>query len=316
MTRRVAPSRESAHRPLVSVIVPSFDHEQYIASALDSIQEEGYPRLEIVLLDDGSSDRTWETAKAWLERHEGGLPMRAERQANAGLTAALNRLLRFAQGEYVVMLASDDRLLPGGIASRVEFLERRPDLIAVFADCRVIDGAGRVIQEHGVGFGDPRARQRMLRDAAREIVERWSVPGPVLLYRRQAVLDMGGYDESLRLEDWDLYLRLASRDAIAYLDRVVAEYRWHGDNTVARPEYATELAEELRAVAWRSRRLFRGHLYLELVHEAASWAARAAKLRGRWRQWMTWKAVSIGMKLVAALVPRRPSDQKLAAGRQ
>lgn len=304
--------RDLRQRPTVSVIVPAFNHGRYVAEALDSILECGYSDLEIVLLDDGSGDGTWDEATAWREAHGGEVKMLAQRQDNVGLTKTLNRLLRLASGEYAVMLASDDRLLPGGVGVRVRFLEQRPGLIAVFGDCRVIDAHGRVVGEHGTGFGNAAARTRMSRDPAREIVERWSVPGPVLMYRRDAVLAMGGYDESLSLEDWDLYLRLASRDAIAFLDLVVAEYRWHGENTVARPETAVRLADELRRVAWRSRTLFGGHLYLELVHETASWAARVAALRRRWPAWAGWKMASILMKIVASVVPRRPSDQKLA----
>lgn len=308
-SRAVITVMDLSRDPKVSVIVPAHNHERYIEAALDSARDEGYPNLEIVLMDDGSTDGTWDRVGAWQERNAGLLTVQAMLQDNVGLTKTLNRLLHLASGEYVAMLASDDRLLPGGLGSRVDLLEARPDLIAVFADARVIDANGRVTSEHAVGFGDPRARVRLLDDPAREIVERWSVPGPVMVYRRDEVRAMGGYSEALTLEDWDLYLRLASRNAIAYLDQVVAEYRWHGDNTVARPEQAILLADELRAVAWRSRTLFRGHLRLELMHEAASWAARAARLRRRWHAWLGWKAGSITMKTVAMAVPRRPSDQ-------
>lgn len=298
--------------PLVSVVMPAFNHEDYVIEALDSAANEGYPTLEIVVIDDGSTDATWHRIEEWRRRNAELLPITAIRQDNVGLTRTLNRLLDVAKGEYVAMLASDDRLLSGGIARRMAILLSRPELIAVFADCRKIDARGVVVEEHVTGFGDPAARKRMLADPAREIVERWSVPGPVIVYRRKDVQAMGAYSEDLRLEDWDLYLRLASRNAIAYLDEVVAEYRWHGENTVARPEQAIRLADELRSVAWRSRDLFGGHLYLELVHESASWAARAAWLRRRWIPWVWWKVASVAMKLVAFVVPRRPSDQKLA----
>lgn len=298
--------------PLVSVVIPAFNHEAYVREALDSAANEGYPALEIVVIDDGSTDSTWAKIQEWRQANGASLPVTSLRQSNAGLTRTLNRLLDLARGEFVVMLASDDRLLPGGIAPRVELLESSPELLAVFADCRKIDADGAVLEEHLTGFGDPRARERMTSDPAREIVKRWSVPGPVILYRRHAIQGIGGYSEDLMLEDWDLYLRLASRNAIAYLDQVVADYRWHGDNTVARAEHSIGLADELREVAWRSRKLFGGHLYLELVHESASWAARSAWLRRRWIRWAWWKSASVVAKLVSLVVPRRPSDQKLA----
>lgn len=294
---------------LVSVVVPAYNHERYVEATLDSVRDEGYPNVEIVVIDDGSADGTWDRICAWKERNAGRLSIQAIRQQNAGLTVTLNRLLDRADGEYVTMLASDDRLVPGGLAARVSVLEARPDLIAVFGDARVVDANGRVTSEHAIGFGDSRARARLRRDPAREIVEHWGVPGPVMLYRRDAVRKLGGYSEDLSLEDWDLYLRLASRNAIAYIDETVAEYRWHGENTVARPEHAARLADELRRVAWRSRRLFRGRLRLELIHEGASWAARAAWLRRRWHAWLGWKAASIAAKIAAAALPRRLPDR-------
>ena len=170
----------------------------------------------------------------------------------------------------------------------------------------MIDAAGRVTSDHAL---DEPIRTRLLADPAREIVANWSIPGPVLLYRLDAVRELGGYAKDLIAEDWDLYLRLAARGAITYIDRVVADYRWHGENVAATPAMRAPIADDLRTTAWRSRSLFRGHLRLELIHESASWAARSALLRGRWPAWLGWKAASIGMKLIATLVPRRPTDQ-------
>jgi glycosyltransferase involved in cell wall biosynthesis len=294
--------------PKVSVLVPAHNHERYVAEALDSVRDAGYPNIEIVLIDDGSTDSTWERVTRWQQANE-AIELVASRQMNAGVVRTLNRLLQGARGQYVALLASDDRLMPGGIASRVEFLDNNPRFKAVFADCRRIDAEGNVTAEHQTGAGYPGARLRLLRDPAREIVEHWAVPGPVLMYDRRTILDMGAYDESLIHEDWDMYLRLASRDQIAYLDEIVADYRWHGGNAGADPARAKALAEDFRKVAWRSRRLFRGHLRLELIHETCTWAARVADLRGQRLAWAVWRLASIAVKVVAMAVPRRPSDQ-------
>jgi glycosyltransferase involved in cell wall biosynthesis len=294
-----------AGSPLVSVVMPAYNHAAYICDALDSVLHEGYPNLEVVVIDDGSTDNTLAIATEWAAQHM-EVPIRIRSQANAGLTRTLNRLVNEADGEYVTYLASDDRLLPGGIARRVLFLEAHPDLSAVFGDSRMINEVGDLVRPRNLSRD---AADRTSRDAAAEIVSHWGVMGCVILYRRDRIMKMGGYDESLSIEDWDFYLRLASRGEIAYLDEVVADYRWHGENTVARPEHGIRIAAELGKVAWRSRKLFRGHLYLELVHESASWAARAAWLRGQRVMWLGWKVASIATKLVAVAVPRRPSDQ-------
>jgi glycosyltransferase involved in cell wall biosynthesis len=300
-------------RPLVSVVIPAFNHARFIVETLNSVRDEGYAPLEVIVLDDGSTDETARLAADWLgsTRIERA---RFERQANVGVTTTLNRLLDMATGEYIVPIASDDRLLPGGISKRIKFLSSRPELSAVFGDCRVVDVNGHVIAERGVGGGDRRIRGRMLRDPAGTIVSSWSVPGPVLLYQRRAVEIAGYYGDGLYAEDWEFYLRLASAGQIAFLDEIVADYRWHGSNTASLPDLAVRFADEFRGVAWRSRKLFRGHLYLELVHESASWAARAGWLRRRWLSWAAWKTASVLLKLIAMAVPRRSWDQR-ALGR-
>lgn len=306
---RDAPATAPGSFPLVSVVVPAYKHERYVTEALNSVRHDGYPNLEVVVIDDGSPDATWQRIKAWVAANADTLPIQAMSQENAGLTRTLNRLLELARGKYVTMLTSDDRLRPDGIAHRVAFLESNSGLVAVFGDCRVVNNDGAVVTEHGVGFGDSEAARRLLADPAGEIVSRWSVQGPVILYRRDAILAMGGYSEDLLIEDWDLYLRLASKGQIAFLDTVVADYRWHGANTVALSNAAVNIADEMRRVAWRSRKLFRGHLYLELVHESAAWAARSAWLRRRWVPWVPWKLVSMTVKVAALVVPRRSTDQ-------
>lgn len=291
--------------PLVSVVIPAYNHARYIVAALDSVIDEGYSNLEILVLDDGSRDDTFATAVAWAQGNR-TIPIQVLHQRNTGLTTTLNRLIQVAAGEFVVYLASDDRLLPGGIQARVNYLQQHPEMTAVFGDSRMINGRGDVVRERCL---TPAAARRAESDVVREIVANWAVMGCVILYRRNRVRELGGYDTTLRLEDWDFYLRLAANGEIAYVDRLVADYRWHGENTVANADQAIRLAEELQHVAWRSRRLFGGHLYLELVHETASWAARVAWLRRRPVRWLGWKAASVGMKLLALVVPRRPTDQ-------
>ncbi|MDP9227315.1 MAG: glycosyltransferase family 2 protein, partial [Actinomycetota bacterium] len=94
--------------PLVSVVIPAYNHARYIASTLDSVVREGYPNLEILVLDDGSTDQTFAAATAWAERNQ-RIPIQVTQQENAGLTKTLNRLLEAANGDFVAYLASDDR---------------------------------------------------------------------------------------------------------------------------------------------------------------------------------------------------------------
>lgn len=264
--------------PLVSVIVPAFNHERYVSAALSSIVDDEYPHKEIVIIDDGSTDRTADEIQRWLERR---LPtddtaIRFKSRENRGVARTLNELLHLARGEFVTPLASDDVLVSGGIRWRVEHLQRNPRLKAVFGDCVVIDSAGRVTFESGLSDLHSANKARLHASLAEEIICNWSVPGPVLLLRRQEAIDIGGWDERLLIEDWDLYLRLVSRGWLGYLDRTVAAYRLHGANAVSSPRHNRRLAADFRDSAKSSVHAFRGRLRV-LLYLRYFWFAVLAK---------------------------------------
>lgn len=288
---------------LVSVIIPARNHELFVETCLDSVVAAADKRVEIVIIDDGSTDSTPARIEQWIDDHP-SITVTYQRQANIGLTRTLNRLLRLANGEFATMLASDDRLVPGGIRSRLDFLAAHPQLAAVIGDCRVIDEAGRVIRERGIADGNARARRRLETDTVREIVENFALPGPVLLFRRTSVLALGGYTEGNLLEDWDLYLRLAARNLIGFVDEVVAEYREHTTNTVRQADLRAPLARELMATAIRRSRLFRGRLRVALWHEAATFGWLAARAERRWLAAVLWRVASYSLKLVSLAIPR------------
>jgi glycosyltransferase involved in cell wall biosynthesis len=107
--------------PLVSVIIPVYNHEIYIEETIKSILEQDYPNVEIIIINDGSTDRSEGLARKVLEK--GNRPHRIITQENAGAHAAINRGMAMAQGEYLTILNSDDYFLPGRLRRMVEVLE-------------------------------------------------------------------------------------------------------------------------------------------------------------------------------------------------
>jgi glycosyltransferase involved in cell wall biosynthesis len=227
----VNPSRGSAERALVSVCVPLYNHKAFVGALLDSIHADPYPNKEIIVIDDGSTDGSFEELEAWHRRVVPQYRCEFLRQGNAGISVTLNRTLACAKGEYCAVVASDDVLVPGGIAVRQRALAERPELTAVFGDARVIDRSGAVVMASGLSdlYGADKSRYHTRQSLLFEIVVRWSVPGPVLMARREALIAMGGYSPGY-LEDYDLYVRLADAGKLGFVDEVVAEYRLHGAN--------------------------------------------------------------------------------------
>lgn len=222
--------------PLVSVVVPVYNHADYIIDALDSILEQNYRPVELLLVDDGSTDNSVPAASQWIKTNLSAFT-RCElvRQSNSGVARTLNRLISLAKGQYILPIASDDMLVADGISKRVEYLESNPDKLAVIGDCFVIDGTGQQTYTSGLFEYGSLSRRELLNPKyiSRELAIKWELPGPVLLARASTYEStrIGLYDESLSLEDRGFYLKLMAQDSLGFIDEPVARYRVHGLNT-------------------------------------------------------------------------------------
>ncbi|MGK5032340.1 glycosyltransferase [Janthinobacterium sp. MDT1-19] len=246
----------SSDRPLTSVLIPLYNHALYIVECLDSVLAQGPANIELVLIDDGSSDDGFSIAQRWKEEHGNRFPrIEFERQVNAGITQTYDRLLRKSTGNVILVVASDDVLMPESIISRLSLLGE-PGVMAVFADAIPIDGQGKVTGTSAISeLGQPSSRAALAdqRTLPWELIFRWNVYGSVLLYRREAVLKPDG-NSVLNLdifsEDMQLYYLFGSRGSLRYLNQPVAKYRVHGTNT----SHTQENVKKLRKNIYQSRR--------------------------------------------------------------
>jgi glycosyltransferase involved in cell wall biosynthesis len=227
-----AAAMKATAMPLVSVLVPAFNHERFIERCLDSVLEDPYPSKELVIIDDGSTDGTAARITAWIARHGRDIAVEYVRRDNRGIAATLNELAARARGEFLRLGASDDYLVPGGLDAQVDYLLAHPRKWAVIGDSVVVDEEGRKL--HDSGMRDlHRADKRLYRsdDGIRlAVINHWAIGGPVTLVRKRALETVAGWSESLRIDDWDFFLRLAAHDAIGFIDVTVCGYRIHGAN--------------------------------------------------------------------------------------
>jgi hypothetical protein len=209
---------DGAAVPLVSVVIPCCNQAHYLGEAIESVLNQRYPRLELVVVDDGSHDNSSEVAA----RYPG---VRRVKQPNRGVAAARNHGLAESEGEYVVFLDADDRLLPRALDTGVERLAANPEAAFAAGMPRDIGRGGAVIRE---------ARQPLVtRDHYLKLLEEcfiWS--GSSLVYRREALDAVGGFNEDrVAADDYELYLKLARSFPVICHGEVVTEYRRHGSNT-------------------------------------------------------------------------------------
>jgi len=258
---------------LISVIVPVYNHEKYLVACLNSVRDSDYKHIELVIIDDGSTDNSSAVITSWLESNKSFFHRTLfERQANAGVSKTANRLVGLSSGDIIIPLASDDALLPGGISRRVEFLQQHPHLLAVFADAAMMDVSGTIIcreLEKNLYKGNKRALADP-RFIFSELILKWSVPGPVFAAWRRAfdpVQGVGLYDESLLAEDRDFYLRLLSRRALGYIPDEVALYRHAEQSLCHDPEKTVAVRKSIVKAEKNACRNLRGRerLFMELV---------------------------------------------------
>lgn len=299
--------------PLVSVLIPAYNHEAYIQSALDSVAADGYPRVEVIILDDGSRDGTLAVAQAWASRHAARFEqVEVLTQPNRGICRTLNRLVSLAHGEYLAFLASDDELVTGGLGLRMKALQEHPSWLAVIGDAEMIDGEGRQLCKSAL-VEEFRADKRALLDSRTRCLElllHWCVPGPVFMARRAAFdpdQGVGPYDEGFVFEDRDYYARLLSRRALGFVDAVVARYRVHGRNMCRGESERHGMSDQFLQMEIRNRSRFRGLEGMAVAMNIANLesrrpgATRFQKIRGslsrRFMRWLRqWNSARVGPK--------------------
>jgi GT2 family glycosyltransferase len=218
--------------PLVSIVIPCFNQARYLGDAIESAWKQTYPHLEVIVVDDGSTDDTARVAEA----HPG---VACHRQANAGTAAARNRGLAESQGAFVLFLDADDRLLPEAASIGVDALQRHPEAAFVTGHVRLMRGDGTPWLVPEQGHETP-GYEALLRD---NFI--WT-PG-VVLYRREALEAAGGFDPwAGGSADFDLNVRIARERPIACHHQVVLDYRQHDANMTGDPAYMLRSAVAVR----------------------------------------------------------------------
>ena len=218
--------------PLVSFIVPAYNHERFVTQCLNSIRDDPYPNKELVIIDDGSTDNTSRIISGWITKEGGSLNIKFSSRENKGVSATLNELVSISKGKYIIPIASDDFLLNDTTKIRINYLEKNVTKFAVFGDCIVVNDSGATINESGLTQPNRVSLDNYKSDdsLAYEIIMKWSIPGPVLMIDRKLFNIIGLYDETIAVEDWDFYLRMISINALGFIDEKVAAYRIHGSN--------------------------------------------------------------------------------------
>jgi glycosyltransferase involved in cell wall biosynthesis len=289
-------------RARISVVMPVHNAAKYVGQALWSIRRQGFDDLEIICVDDGSTDGSARVL-ARHARRDGRV--KVIRQSNQGLVPARNRTLAEAHGQYVAIMDADDIAWPDRLERQVRHLEDDPDCVAVGGWVRMIDPAG-----WPVGYRQPVTAHDAI-DAALLNGGGYVMPQPTVMIRRAALEQVGGYRPAIhQAEDLDLYLRLAEVGSLANLPGVVLDYRLHLKNT-SKTKASEQAACAKQVVADACHR--RGLAMPALEARSAEMQTETlAQMRENW--W--WHARHNGffgsaLRQTGALLARRPWSGRL-----
>ena len=242
--------------PLVSVVIPAYNHEKFVEKTIRSVLAQTYPNIELLVLDDGSKDHTFSILQSLRSECEKRFArFWLETQPNQGTCITLNRLLSQAKGEYITILASDDELLPQHCAVLTDFLEKNPQVVLYVGNNEFIDAHDNRLErakrprtkfyplgtnpQHIGTFGEWLQNGRQDVDflsasfgSYQSLLRNNYLPNGSLL-RKNALDKCPPFSTQAPLEDWFLNLQLAKQGEFRYTPQVLFRYRIHATNTVS-----------------------------------------------------------------------------------
>ena len=205
--------------PSITVILPVYNAERYIASAVNSVLAQTFTDFELIVVNDGSTDGSL----AILQSIAAGDPrVKLISRPNTGYVAALNEALALATGEFIARMDADDLCLPERFAKQIDYLRAYPEVVLLGTHVAQMDDQGRVIGPmKDVAFGHEAIDAALLRRG-------WPIVHPAVMMRTAAVRALGGYlPELCPNEDHDLFLKLAEVGRLENLPEVLVHYRKH-----------------------------------------------------------------------------------------
>lgn len=223
--------------PCISVIVPAYNHESYIASALQSVFQQTFADFELIVIDDGSKDNTWWEIQQFTDER-----MRAFRQENRGAAAAINRGIEMARGRYVTILNSDDVYHPERFALCSAYMEDHPDVRVLATRVEPIDSEGAVLNDPenpDYGYWLKWYREALATverddDFFFSILQvNFVVSTSNLFIRSNLFQSEKPFDPTLLYcHDYEFLLRTISRHSFGFIERPLLQYRLHPTNTI------------------------------------------------------------------------------------
>ena len=207
--------------PRVSVICVCHNQARFVKGALESVKNQTYRDVELIIVDDGSSDDSAQIIEQWIKKNPETVFVNLRQ--NVGYTKAFNQVFQLAKGDFYIDLAADDVLLPDRIERGITgFLEKGERYAIQFSDANFIDEEGKYVRKHSEKFPHHTIPQD---DVYTEVIQRYFICSPTMMIRKSLLDALGGYDENLMYEDFDLWIRLSRDHLFFYIPEALVNKR-------------------------------------------------------------------------------------------
>lgn len=207
--------------PKISIICVCFNHAPYVKASLQSVLHQTYKNYELIVVDDGSTDDSARVINQFIEQHP--TVTFIELKHNKGVCHAFNEAYRLSTGAFVIDLAGDDILLPNRLEAGVAaFQMLSPKYGVIFSDAEWVDEHEQHLYFHSQRHPHTTIPQG---DVYKDLVERYFICSPTMMFRRSVLETLGGYDEQLTYEDFDFWIRSSRLFHYYYEPKVLVKKR-------------------------------------------------------------------------------------------
>ncbi len=217
--------------PKVSICIPSYNHARFLPAAIESALAQTYRNIEIIIVDDGSSDDSLGIAQNYARKFPELVSVYTHADhRNRGISATINRAFEKSNGDYWALLGSDDTYYPAKTAQQVSFLLQHSDCGWVYSAAQIIDEQGQILPEvNGIDISrEPSALESLI--LANQIT------AITVMGRRDCMQRVGEHNENLIYSDWEFWIRMAAHYRIGFIASPLVNYRVHSYNTSLRIE--------------------------------------------------------------------------------
>jgi len=222
--------------PVVSFLSPCYNHSAYILESLNSIKGQTYDNIKHIIIDDCSKDDSVYKIQQWIDDNEYDCTF-IKHQVNKGISYTFNEFLEMADGKYISALATDDYIMPERTAKFVAYLEQHPEDQMVVSDCIPVNHQSEIITDQPSAlktYTANREDEPLLPEnfgTYQSLLKGNYIPSSILI--RKSIMDkVGGFNPKLKVEDWDMWLRIARERKIALYPEPLTYYRLHDTNSM------------------------------------------------------------------------------------